>query len=269
MHLTPDDWTAGGTVVTAGVAVLAAAYARSQVRLARQTREDQTRPFVVVDFALNSVYTQAVDLVVENIGQTLATNVRLSFEPPLKTTRDDKGSVALGESVLLREGIPTMPPRKRITALFDIGPDRIAADLPSTYSVTVSCKDGRGKQQDELTYTLDLGFLYGLHRMREYGIHDMSKAIGEIEKTLKQWSSHDGLKVRARDGDYDNWSDHWQYERSGDTPSLGNADPAGRPTPSKFKHLREPLPVRAYWYMKQTGLRRWRELRARRGSESQ
>jgi hypothetical protein len=46
---TPTDWTAAGTVAYAAVAVLAALFAGWQVWLLRRTRQEQARPFVVVD----------------------------------------------------------------------------------------------------------------------------------------------------------------------------------------------------------------------------
>ena len=46
---TAEVWTAIGTVVTATVAVFAAGFAALQVWELRRTREDQARPFVIVD----------------------------------------------------------------------------------------------------------------------------------------------------------------------------------------------------------------------------
>jgi hypothetical protein len=46
-------WIAGAAVAEASVVALAAAFAYRQVREARLTREDQSRPFVIVDFDLS------------------------------------------------------------------------------------------------------------------------------------------------------------------------------------------------------------------------
>jgi hypothetical protein len=53
-----------------------------QVREARRLREQQTRPFVVIDFevAQNAI----VFLPISNIGTTLARDVRFEIEPRLK-----------------------------------------------------------------------------------------------------------------------------------------------------------------------------------------
>lgn len=126
----PQEWTAVGTVVTAGIAAAAAIVAYFQLRQARQLREDQARPFVVVDIVPSEVDLHVLDLVIENVGNTVAQDVRLSFDPPLASSLADYD---LAGSVLIREGIPTMPPRRRIEFLFDISHQRLNTDLPKRY----------------------------------------------------------------------------------------------------------------------------------------
>ncbi|MFK4022353.1 COG1361 family protein [Streptomyces albogriseolus] len=189
---TPDDWSAlaGGasavlTLFTVVIAVAAAAYAKQQVDLARQLREDQAQPFVVVDFDDNPVWNKAIDFVVENMGQTLARNVRIKIDPPFQTTLDD-GAHPLPSSPLLTQPIPSLPPGKRITALFDISHQRHSAGLPMTYTATVEFEDAHGKPQEPLTYILDLSIRYSLLSFTEYRTHDAAKALKEISKTLKE-----------------------------------------------------------------------------------
>jgi hypothetical protein len=71
-----DCVAAGGAAGTFVVAVLAARAAFRQVREARTLREEQARPFVVVDFTLNPTTNFFFDIVVKNIGATLASNVK-------------------------------------------------------------------------------------------------------------------------------------------------------------------------------------------------
>ncbi|UXY21543.1 hypothetical protein N8I84_24765 [Streptomyces cynarae] len=189
---TPEDWSAAATVATAiftiatvGIALAAALYAKQQVDLARQLREDQAQPFVVVDFADNPVWGKAIDFVVENMGQTLARNVKIKIDPPFQTTMDNSGH-PLASSPLLTQAIPSMPPGKRITALFDIAHERYDAGLPTKYTATIEFEDAHGKRQEPLTYILDLSIRYDLLRMTEYRTHDAAKALREISATLKE-----------------------------------------------------------------------------------
>ncbi|MDQ0993041.1 hypothetical protein [Streptomyces sp. V3I7] len=189
---TSEDWSAASAVATAlltlftvAIALAAALYARQQVTLARQLREEQAQPFVVVDIQDNPVWRQAFDFVIENMGQTLAKNVKIKIDPPLTSTLDSDG-YPLQSTPLLTQGIPSLPPRKRITALFDVGADRREAGLPMKYTATVEFEDAHGRPQEPLTYILDLSIRYSLLSMTEYGVHDAAKALREMSKTLKE-----------------------------------------------------------------------------------
>lgn len=41
--------------------------------------------------------------------------------------------------------------------------------------------------------------------------------------------------VRVSDEDEHAWNDRWQYEVSGEWPTMGNPQPAGRPSPSRLR----------------------------------
>lgn len=216
---TSADWSAFGSLVQAAatvaafvVAVVAAMYAKRQwksqqiaVSEARERedrlREEQARPFVVVDFEPSPVWGNIINLVVENVGKTLAKNVRFEFDPPLQSSMSGQG-YDVASSVLLTQGIPAMPPGKRVTALFDMSHDRIAADLPMTYRVTVRSDDSADRSQEPLEYVLDLSFRYGLRRVEAKTVHDVAKTLKEIEKQVSRWTQHlDGIRVWVRDED--------------------------------------------------------------------
>ncbi|MEW2130419.1 hypothetical protein [Streptomyces sp. NPDC005435] len=201
---TPEDWSAAATVATAiftiatiGIALAAALYAKQQVDLARELREEQAQPFVVVDFADNPVMRQGIDFVVENMGQTLARNVKISVDPPFATTFDEYG-YPLKDAPLITDGIPSLPPRKRITALFDGAPERREAGLPMKYIATVSFEDSRGRPQEPLTYILDLSIRYNLLSPTEYGLSDAAEALRDISATLKETRSELRGEFRRR-----------------------------------------------------------------------
>ncbi len=161
--LTLAEWASIGTITTAGVAVLAALFAGWQGWEIRRTRREQARPFVVVDVQPSAAAGNLLNLIVENVGTTVAYDVELKFTPPLKTTRD---TYDIGDSVLVREGIPMLPPRRHIQALFDVSHERFSSDLPMRYDVVVEMKDSRGRKQDPQRYVIDLGHMYGLARWR-------------------------------------------------------------------------------------------------------
>lgn len=78
----PAAWAAFGACGTLVVYVIIAIYAVFQVREARRLREEQARPWVVVDFEPGWI----LFLSIENIGRTVATDVHIRFDPPLAST---------------------------------------------------------------------------------------------------------------------------------------------------------------------------------------
>lgn len=223
--LSAEEWTALGTVITAVVAVLAAGFAALQVWELRRTREDQSRPFVIVDIQPGPAWANLLDLVVENIGSTAARDVRIEFDPPLLQSKDD--GFPISDSALLAEGIRMLPPGRKIRAFFDASHERVKTDLPMRYDVMVRLKDARGREQPNQQYTIDMGYMYGTTQIREYGLHDAAKAISEIQKSVKKWSDIQGrLKVWVRDEDRHRLEERIEYDLTGAHPTLGRRSPS-------------------------------------------
>ena len=92
-------------------------FAWRQVREARKLREEQARPFVIVDFEPGFL----VYLTVENLGRTLARDVTIRFNKPLDSTLPEPHD--FDESPIFRgEPIPVLPPGKQVRVLFDLEP---------------------------------------------------------------------------------------------------------------------------------------------------
>ncbi|WP_184828011.1 hypothetical protein [Jiangella mangrovi] len=144
----------------------------------------------------------------------------------------------------------------RLARIFDSAIQRNKdPELPWRFDVCVQFSDYRGKGQEPLRYVLDLEPFRSGRFVNERGIHHAAEALGEIRTLLKRSMRGGRLRVSIHDEDYARWSDRWQYDRSGDTPSLGNRWPAGRPSPSKFQNLEESW-VRRVWYSTKVRVRR-------------
>lgn len=217
---TPQTWAALGAVVTAVVAMIAAPVAYLQVREARRSRKEQIQPFIVVDIQPSSVWGNLLNLVVENIGKTLARDVRIHFDPVISSSQYD-----LGQSTLVCEGIPSLPPNRRIEALFDVSHTRLNNGLPTRYDVVVEFSDARGRQQEPLRYVIDLKPLYGLQRVTQYGIHHAADALRDIEKTLRGWNRGGRLRVWSRDEDARMERNRIEQDLTGHPPVLGRRPP--------------------------------------------
>lgn len=197
-HWSPATYGAASNVGTLVVAGVATFIARRQLKQARELREEEAAPFVVVD-VVPSRNGFSLDLVIENIGKTLATDVRIAFDPPISSTLDGSG-YDLADWSPLKEGIATLAPGRRLMALFDTGPQRYQAKLPLRYDVVVTCKDSRGRQQPPLPYVADLNLIYGRMYVAEKGVDEAVKELEGIRKALDPITKG-SLTVEVYDGE--------------------------------------------------------------------
>lgn len=191
------DWTAiaaRAAWATVAIYIVIGLFAWWQVHEARKLREEQARPFVIVDFEPNFL----VYLMVENIGRTMARDVRIEFDKPLQTTLERPRE--LDETPLFREPIPTLPPGKKIRVLFDQFNDRLEADLPLTYDVKLRYRGPVGRKAWEDRYRLDLGMYIGAG-LPPKGIPELVTEVESIRNEIKKWTgdSGHGVLVHARD----------------------------------------------------------------------
>lgn len=165
------------------VLTAAAVVAWRQVREARRLREEQQRPFVVIDFEVERGYIAF--LAVSNLGPSLARDVHFNIEPPLESAIP---SVALDKMKMLNEGISTLAPGKKIRTFFDMGNHRGKTDLPMTYAARVRYTDETGRRHFDETIDLDLDVYMHLSEITRQGIHDVHKRLEEIRDVFKKWT---------------------------------------------------------------------------------
>jgi hypothetical protein len=204
--MTPEAWTAWGTWATTLIAGAAAVFAYRQVREARTLREAQAQPFIVVTLEPSAVMSNLIMLRVENVGHTLARDVRFTFDPPLSSMLATKSDgYSLTEGSLLTEGLTTMPPAMRIERIFDNSIDwgKDGENQPVlAYDVEVTFSDHKGKPQEPLNYRIDLSPYLSGHYIETRSIHHVADALRDIRTYLKGWGEFQGgLKVYTRDGD--------------------------------------------------------------------
>jgi hypothetical protein len=157
---------------------------------AKQLREDQTRPFVVIE--LDGVRKTFFEFVIKNIGTTMARNVTFTFDPPAESTMS---GVDLQKLKMFRDGISTLPPGKVLRTLFDDAPARYKAQLPDVYEVTVSYLGPSGPKRYEEKIDLDFGLYWNSRSITTHDIHDLHKQLEGIRKEVGKWTAKygDGL----------------------------------------------------------------------------
>ena len=183
---TPEEWTALATGLQAVIVAIAALVAVFQVREARRLREDQARPFVVVDFDVND--PPLIHITIANIGKTMARSVRVQVAPTLESSLDDKGPPEpIAKLSIFTEEILSMAPGKVIRLLFDSFPQREEAraqgrDLEDAYKVTVRYRGERRllrRSSYRDTMPLDLGAYRNIQYVNRRTVHDL---YGQVKK---------------------------------------------------------------------------------------
>ncbi len=173
------DWaavTAWAAWATVTIYLALGIFAWIQVLQARKLREEQARPFVIVDFDAGFL----VYLTVENIGRTMARDVTIQFDKPLESTLSRPREI--DETPLFREPIPTLPPGKKIRVLVDAYGARVEAKLPLTYDVMLRYKGPMGKKEWKHPYRLDLNMYLGSAEPPK----GLPELVAEVEKTRKE-----------------------------------------------------------------------------------
>jgi hypothetical protein len=149
-------------------------------------------------------------LFVKNIGTSLARDVRIAIDPPVKTSLDfDMDAIKMFGD----DGIPTLAPGKELRTLFDMGFRRHQAGLPLLYSVTITYTDDRGERKFSESMFLDID---------RKDIHDVYKAMDKMQRTFDKWTSNawGGLQTINR-VEADAKNAEWQKERETEDDDQG------------------------------------------------
>jgi hypothetical protein len=189
-------WQVLVAALTLVVYVFLLAYAMKQVAEARRSREEQARPFVIVDFEPRWL----TYIVIENIGKTAAREVSISFDPPLSATLPAPG--AWEASPAFTSGIPLLPPGRRLRVLFDALDQRWESGLPMTYTVELTYMGPSGTRNTfNDAYVLDLNVYKG-SAPPEDGLPQIAQSLGEVQRVLKSWTHRpNGLRVYSSDAE--------------------------------------------------------------------
>lgn len=197
LDLRADAWAAIAAWATLAISVAAAFFVYRQVREARLLREEQSRPFVIVDVALRD---RLIELAVRNIGSTAGTHVIVSFDEPITTSRTN--GVPWVTTPLFTTGMPLMAPGRIVRFLLDTFPGRAESNLPMTLrgKVTYRSPGPRPRSYAE-TFEIDLEVYRG-SLITEKGLPDLVKQVQEIRDELRKWTDGQrGLNVNVSDRD--------------------------------------------------------------------
>lgn len=159
---------------------------REQLALAERIHREQNEPYVIVDIQPSDPTSGILVVVIENIGPTVARNVRISCDPPPVSGWGDDLTEMLQRA--LSRSIPMLPPGRRLEFLLD-NQDRFKnSDLPTAYTFTVE-SEGPGGPVEPLEYVVDFG-TWAESLMKNRPTKQIEDKLGKIQNAVKALSDN-------------------------------------------------------------------------------
>ena len=158
---TPDQYSAFWSAVGAVATVAAAIAAIITLSMLRGDSRERTRPFVGAHLR-SIILGMGSEFVVRNYGPTPATDVKVSFAPPLPklTGAEAAGKVTPFLERRYSRVIPTLAPGAELSNVYTAGPIETNDEpVPLTFSVTIDYKDHRRKKAYSDRYDLSIDTL--------------------------------------------------------------------------------------------------------------
>lgn len=144
----------------------------------RNARDEESAPFVVVYFHYIHSHHQSLYLVVENVGKSIATDIRLEFSPALQVSDFNKKD--LEDNILLKDGIKSLVPNYKILIPFDYLMHYLKGNFPTVYTVKVSYLGRKTLPPQVFEYSLDLNYFRYMHFVTETGLGEIDLFTGRF-----------------------------------------------------------------------------------------
>jgi len=207
------DWVSLGAAV---VAVLALIWTRAQARSARlqaesakeqvalakrqteiqeQLYRDQQQPYLWVDFRVDPVSYYLIDLVLKNEGPTVATNVRVTMDPPIQRSSAFTIEKRLLDLPGFANGFASIPPGREMR--WSLGTHVEIFEERSFHRHTVTIEfDGPFGPAEPLVYVLDYsdakamalrdpGSLKSMTEALTKGNRELMRVLGRVEQAMR------------------------------------------------------------------------------------
>jgi hypothetical protein len=152
----PEQVSAFWAGVTAIAALITGVIAVVTLLAIRQDSRDRTRPVIVADLLPELFTPSTSELVVQNVGQSVAKEIRVTFEPAIT---EEMGELVAYVARRYSRVIPTMGPGRRLSNIYahmKPGTGLADEDVPHHLVVDISYKDAHGyAYRDRYGLTLD------------------------------------------------------------------------------------------------------------------
>ena len=174
--LTANGWSALGIWLTLAVYIALALFAKRQLSEARDLRIQQSRPFVVVDVVNDDI---VLFLSVKNIGSTVARNLTVRFNRPVRT---DQWLLATWTySQLFTEGMAALVPGRELRFALGayLGGDAIEKRIAGKVAYDGPAGFSRGAYSED--FFIDIAALDGSHILRDPLVQQLGNLVEAVQ----------------------------------------------------------------------------------------
>lgn len=179
--------SAMGAVVAAVVAFVALFYtaraanaAAQQTKIQREMAKAAAQPYVWADIRPDTGQGGLLTLVVGNSGPTIATDVRISFDPALDMPFEDETQHAVQ---ILARGLPSLPPGRNWQWNLGSAGQIVGDDSPRTYEIEVRANGPFG-EVEPITYAVNIDDLKQTRVAPDGNLHLVAQAMSETNNAL-------------------------------------------------------------------------------------
>jgi hypothetical protein len=178
------DWA---TIIAAIGTLAAAIIALVAIVQVRRLNTEKSQPYVVASLEPHEQMPWVMELVVRNLGQTTATDVKLEIEPkPVRTRTTEDGE---HKPVLLPKSFPLLVPGQRWSTTWDSIFDRDKSDLDKRHDVTITYKGIKGKDQPPTKSVLDWDTYFNRSHLGIKTLTHVADELGDLNLKLARMLS--------------------------------------------------------------------------------
>jgi hypothetical protein len=188
------DIAAVAQIVSSLATLIVATAVLFQTREQRKARDDQDRPQIIVDADYTGRFT--TNIVVRNIGNGMARNIRFEFSAPIETTSGQD----ITELPYFKHGLNFMAPHTDIASVWDSYQNVVhnLRDKGLTEGITITSKyEDRQGESYETVWTINPLLLEGSGYSEYKGfedqvqaLEDQARALESISKVIREEMDH-------------------------------------------------------------------------------
>ncbi len=154
---------------------------KRQTDLQESIAEASSAPYLWADVRLQSRNGWNLELVIGNSGLTVATDVKVTIDPPLPA--DHEGAFVVAMHRRLSEGLSSLAPGRTLHWTLGPSPKLVNRPDPIAHQIRIDCK-GPNRPVPTSEYVIDMGDFRESVAHHDGSLVDVAKAIDTLAKAL-------------------------------------------------------------------------------------